>query len=244
MRGHFIVRARFAAVVVAILLLSVLIPHAAWAAQSNSIALKVDAGFGGYFRGSQWTPLLISVSNTGPDFDGVLQVTSSGTGGLVASDYHAAIQLPTNSSKQVFLYVTLLDSANSVTVELANDAGITAKVSQDIKNTLPSDLLYGVITKSPRGTIDLVNVHSGAGNSHQVNWQVQNIPGMAAAMQSLDMLVLSDVDTGNLTTEQRQTIDDWVIAGGHWSWRAAPTGRRLRRASLPCCPSSQPPRPR
>jgi hypothetical protein len=185
------------------------------AAQNHQIAIKLEAGFDGMFRSEKWVPLLITIGNSGPDISGELRVTASSTTGLTASAYKTTIDLPTNSSKQVFLYITLEYIAQNVKVELANDSGIITDVTRPVKPIAPYDVLYALITESPRGTIDLKSVRIGAGDSQQVNWRLENIPRNVEGLSALDVLILSDVDTGNLSVEQRRAIDGWVLAGGH-----------------------------
>src|SRR5258708_33382901 len=181
----------------------------------NAIQIKVDPGYNGYFRADHWTPLLINVSNGGPDVSGDLRVTSSDTSDLAAGAFSTHIDLPNGASKQLFLYINLGFTAQQVKVELATSSGILATETQPLKSVASSDLLFCVITESPRGTVDLQSVHSGLGDSHQVNWRVENVPDNAEAMRALDVLVLTDVDTGNFTVQQRQAIGDWVRLGGH-----------------------------
>src|SRR5260221_8451449 len=76
-------------------------------AQNTQVRLTVEAGYDGYYRANQWIPLLVSLSNIGPDLSGEVRVTSLGTVGLSAGDYATNIDLPKQSNKQVFLYITL-----------------------------------------------------------------------------------------------------------------------------------------
>ncbi len=218
MKRHFTVRASavYFSVAVAILLLLVsAVPSSAHAGQTNPVVIKLEAGFEGYFRPDRWVPLLVSVSNDGPDISGELRVTSNGTFGLTDNAYKTSIELPTGSSKQIFLYVNLESGAQHVKVELANDAGIITDVTRPVRGIMGADLLYAVITESPRGTIDLKNVRSGIGEPFQVTWRLDNIPRSVDGLRALDVMLLSDVDSGNLTTEQRRAIDEWVLGGGH-----------------------------
>jgi hypothetical protein len=61
----------------------------------------------------------------------------------------------------------------------------------------------------------LQGVRTGTGDTHQINWRVDNIPDNSDALRAIDVLALTDVDTGNLTLTQRQAIADWVRQGGH-----------------------------
>ncbi len=201
---------------------------AAHAAQNNNVVLKLEAGFEGYFRSNQWVPLLIKVSNNGPDISGELRVTSSGNSGLTAGQYSTPIDLPMNSSKEVFLYITLGYGAGAVRVELASPDGIIADDTQNVKAAGPSDVLFAVITESPLGAIDLKSVRTGTGDSHQINWRADNIPPSAPALRALDVLMLTDMDSGNLTTDQRQAIQAWVLGGGHLIVSGGPNWQRTQ----------------
>jgi hypothetical protein len=206
------------------------------AAQNNQIAIKLEAGFEGLFRSEKWVPLLITIGNSGPDVSGELRVTASGTAGLTASAYKTTIDLPTNSSKQVFLYITLEYIAQNVKVELANDSGIITDVTRPVKPIAPYDVLFALITESPRGTIDLKSVHIGAGDSQQVNWRLENIPRNVEGLSALDVLILSDVDTGNLSVEQRRAIDGWVLAGGHLVVTGGPNWQKTQAGVIDLLP--------
>ncbi len=211
------------------------------AAQTSPVVLKLEAGYEGYFRDDRWVPLLISVSNNGPDIVGELRVTASGTPGLSASAYQTSVELPTKSSKQIFLYVTLQYNTQQVKVELANDSGIIADDTRPVRPLRPADQLYAVITESPRGTIDLKNVRAGIGEAFQVNWRLDNIPRSTDGLRALDMLVLTDVDTGNLSTEQRHAIEEWVLGGGHLVVTGGPNWQKTQAGVtdlLPLKPAS------
>src|SRR5207253_761581 len=70
-------------------------------------------------------------------------------------------------------------------------------------------------TESPRGTIDLKSVRLGIGDVFQANWRLDNIPHTTDGLRGLDVMIFSDADTGNLSSDQRRAIEEWVLAGGH-----------------------------
>jgi hypothetical protein len=183
--------------------------------QDNPVELRLEAGYDGYFRPNLWMPLLINVNNSGPELTGELRVTSNTTAGLATNAYSVDIDLATQASKQVALNIKLLDFSTSVQVELVTSAGIIATAQRPVKLIPPADILYVVITESPRGVIDLQPASSGQGRVYQGNWRVANLPRTAAGLSGLDGMLLTDVDSGNLSAEQRQAIGDWVLSGGH-----------------------------
>src|SRR5260221_3269580 len=206
-------------IVVIVIVLGALLMHSdsaarAHPAQNTQVRLNVEAGYDGYYRANQWMPLLVTLSNIGADLTGEVRVTALGTAGLSAAEYTTNIDLPKQSNKQVFLYITL-DHAQQVKVELATQDGVIADDSIDIKLAPPGEPIYAVITESPRGTVDLQPARTASGAAHQVNWGIRNVPDTAEALRSLDLLLLTDVDSGNLTLNQRQAIEHWVRAGGH-----------------------------
>ncbi|MBX3080686.1 MAG: hypothetical protein KF716_03565 [Anaerolineae bacterium] len=185
------------------------------AAQGSPIQVRVEAGYDGYFRANQWTPLLINISNTGAEINGELRVSSNSTSGLAANAYATEITLATQSSKLVNLNVRLMDYTSAVQVELITGDGIIATVTSAVKLVPSSDILYAVVTESPRGVVDLQTSVSLQGSVYQANWRVESVPRHADGLAGLDGLLLTDADTGNLNADQRQAIREWVVAGGH-----------------------------
>lgn len=185
------------------------------ALQNSQIKLSLEAGYDSYYRTGEWLPLLIKVSNSGPDISGELRVTAGTTNGLAANAYASSIELPTQSNKQIFLNIQLMNAANQVQVELVDGSGVIATTTSNVRPAQPSDLIFAVVTDSPRGTIDLSTAKASNSDTYQANWRIDNIPTTAQGLEGLTALVLTDVDSGNLSNAQRQAIEDWVTSGGH-----------------------------
>src|SRR5258708_33860746 len=73
----------------------------------NAIQIKVDPGYNGYFRADHWTPLLINVSNGGPDVSGDLRVKSSDLKGLAAGPFGPPPSVPQWGGQPPFLALQL-----------------------------------------------------------------------------------------------------------------------------------------
>ena len=186
------------------------------AAQTPSgVSLNLEVGYDGYFRDGQWTPLRITASNNGADILGTLRVTAGDAINQPTDAYAVTLDLPNQSSKQIFVYVPLSAQSQQVRVELVTAERILATLTRDVRPARNTDILFAVITESPRGGVDLRNFRSGIGDAYQANWRVENVPRIGEALRGLDALILTDADSGNLTFEQRQAIEDWVLAGGH-----------------------------
>ncbi|MBX3065723.1 MAG: hypothetical protein U0528_05695 [Anaerolineae bacterium] len=218
-------------------------PQPALAQTASSITMNVVAGYDGFFRANQWTPLFIEVSNTGAEINGELRVTANSSQGLAANAYATDITLATQSSKQIPLNVKLYEYASSVQIELVTENGIIATQSRPLKVVSAGNMLFAVVTESPRGTVDVQTPGNtiAQGAIVQANWRLENIPRSAQGLSGLDGLVLTDVDTGNLAAEQRLAIREWVLSGGHLVVTGGPNWQKTQAGIsdlLPVTPSN------
>jgi hypothetical protein len=198
----------------------------------SPITIQLDAGYGLRFRGDQWLPLRLTLSNDGPDVRGSLRVRSESNPGLSATTYSTPIDLPNQSRKQVFLYISIQSFARQVMVELVDAEGeVLATQGSQLLPANPADILTAVVTDSPSGSIDLSGIDLGGGESYQANWTVENLPPRADSLQGLDVIFFSDVDTGRLSLEQQRALRDWVLSGGHLIVSGGPN-YRLTTAGL------------
>ncbi len=183
---------------------------------SASISLSVDAGFDGTFRENDWIPLYIHVTNDGGGLEGRLVVRPETSASSVRDSYSLPISLPTGSQKSVFLYITAESFASEIRVEMiTNDGVVAAAEPARLRSVQSRDQIHVVVTQSASGALDLSSVHDGGYNAYQSNWHIENIPDRETALEAIDTIVFSDVDSGTLSVGQKQAITDWVTQGGH-----------------------------
>jgi hypothetical protein len=190
-----------------------------------------NVGFDGLFRENFWFPLRIEVGNNGDDMTGRLVVRPETSGNAFTNTWSVPIELPARSRKAVFLYLTARSFANRVRVELIDDSGLVVTSQEALmRGVLAQDQLYVAVTQSSIGSVDLTGVRVGGYNAFQGNWLIENIPDRVVALNAVDMILFSDVDTGTLTGDQRQALEDWVTQGGHLlvtggaNWQATSAG--------------------
>ncbi len=187
--------------------------------QENDISLSVEAGFGsnGYYRAGEWTPLRVTVSSESENVNGFLRVRLPGGLDGVESGFQTPINFDRRSGDAtLFLYTVLPSFAREVEVELVRDDGrIVSRGIDDVSQIAARDVMYGVITESLTGTIDTTRIPVGRGDNFQVNWALSEIPPDPNVLRSLDIMVFFDVDTGNLSVEQREALNAWIAGGGH-----------------------------
>ena len=190
-----------------------------------------SAGFEGLFRENDWFPLLVAVRNEGDDVTGRLVLRPETSGSAFTNTFSTPIDMPSGSRKTAFLYITARSFATEARVEFMDEDNITlASVQVPLHSVLSQDQLHIVLTESSVGSVDLTGVSAGGYNAFQANWQIENLPDQVAALKTVDTILFSDIDTGTMTTGQRQAIADWVTGGGHLivtggsNWQATAIG--------------------
>jgi hypothetical protein len=197
-----------------LILLSFAMPAAA---QDNSLLqIDVNAGFDGHYRGNMWMPLFIRVRNDGDNITGRLVVRPETSGSVVDNTFSTAIELPSGSRKSTLLYIVPSGFGSQVRVELiSNDGIVLSSANQRIQSMSNLDTMYVVVTGAASGSVDLTGVRSNGYDAFQANWNIENIPSYGAALQAVDLMLFSDIDTGTLSDPQRTAITEWVAGGGH-----------------------------
>jgi hypothetical protein len=206
-----------------ILLLGVLLPVTQVYAQDEleeQISFSVNAGYDGRLRPNMWSPLRITVTNNGTTtITGKFVVRPETTGRAIPNAFSTPVDLAANTEQLLFLYVVTrgnVSSTNPLRVELLNDAGDVI-VAKRVPATVlePRDNLYIVVTDTPNSTLNLTDLAVGGYQAFQANWSVENIPDHVAALESINMMMFTDVDSGALTPAQKRAITAWVMGGGH-----------------------------
>ncbi|MBI3243859.1 MAG: hypothetical protein HYZ49_16370 [Chloroflexi bacterium] len=214
----------FLIIILAVLVLS---PAANSAnAQANSVAITVRAGFDGFYEDAQWIPVRITLSNTGSDINGEVVVAAPRYDGTTA-EYVRPVEMPAGSRKEVFMYVTVEGYVSKITVLYRNGRDVLGNASARVTQTSPSDLIYGVLASSPStynilGDIDPVN-----GQARVATLTVEDLPPAAQAWRGLDVLIISDIDTGLLNAEQKDALKAWLSSGGRLITVAGPNWQKL-----------------
>ncbi|MBN2117982.1 MAG: hypothetical protein JW730_15500 [Anaerolineales bacterium] len=176
--------------------------------------LQAQVGFDGFCKEDGWLPIHVEVENTGPDLNADIQVSYTNSQGGTSST-SMNVELPTTSRKEFFLYIYFSQEYTQAwTASLLVDGKVLKKVGLST-NCLSSDsLIFGVLADNP-STFDVLNdVKPVRGFVRVAHLDASHLPDRAQAWEALDALIVSNVDTGTLTPEQRQALKSWVAAGG------------------------------
>jgi hypothetical protein len=205
-------KTRFAAIGLVLALL--LTPALALAQEPKAVTLSVEAGLDGYYQVGQWLPVRVQVENNGPTIDGrvevVLQHPNSGE-----VTYRYPVNLPTQSRKEITLYLSPHQYTTRLQIALLDQAGqVIAKQEQPLKALDSNDRLYGIVADQPSAFNVLMEIDPPDGAAITAQLTAHGLPDRSAALDALDTLIISNVDTGALTAAQRAALSAWVANGG------------------------------
>jgi hypothetical protein len=205
-------RARLLLVTVIVLAL----PIAAAAAEgSPGLEMEAEAAYDGHYKYGEWLPIWVSLENSGPDLDAEVQVEVVGSWGGIT--YANEVSLPTGSRKRVPVYVLPNNYTRAVEVRLLHDGEALLTEQVTVRSHLNTDYLVGIMS-ADRGALSLIAGAAPAEIGREVtliDLALTDLPGRSAGLQSLDCLILNDVDSLILSPEQRSALDMWVRNGGH-----------------------------
>ena len=188
-------------------------PLFAYAQSDTDLAVTAKPGFDGYCKDNTWLPVHVVVENKGSDLNTTIQVSyKNGGGGDTATSQE--VLLPASSRKEFFLYIYPQGSLRSMHVSLLSGRRLIRKIDLPITCLSRDNMVLGVLAENP-STYDVLNeVRPLTGFVRVAQLTISDLPANPQAWKSLDGLIISNVDTGRLTPEQKQALQSWLGAGG------------------------------
>ncbi len=209
---------------------------------AQGLTFVVRAGFDGYYKEGFWIPVRITVANDGPDLSGSLHISMPRDFGGAETVVTRVVELPTQSRREIFLYVVPEGVISTLKVSLVNEKNKEiASASVRMAQTTLVDVLYGVLAASPSAFNGLADLDPGNGAAFVAQIEPGDLPPAARGWQALDVLVVSDVDTGALSPEQRTALAGWVAGGGRLIVAGGPSWQKTAAGLsdlLPVSPAS------
>ncbi len=181
---------------------------------SSQIEISAEPFFEGHFKYGEWLPISVEISNPGSDIKAELRTAVQTSGGSV--DYSLDLDLPSGAKKRLTLYALPNNFSRQLDIVLV--AGQELLASQRIQvNPNPTvNLLVGIIAPE-RGAISLVQSIKTTGMSRPkflIDIPLSELPERSEGLRSFDVLVLNDLDTSQMTSDQSSALETWVQGGG------------------------------
>lgn len=188
-------------------------PPAAVAAQGRpAISMDARAGFDRAYRPAEWFPIVVTLSNDGPDLRAVLEWDFPDLPHEMA--FRRTIDLPSGARKRVTLQAFARASAQGGRLRLLDGDATLAEQILPLEPIPPNDFLLGVVSSDPTLLGGLSSLSIGPRRTNIRRFDLSAVPDQAAALRSLNALALHNVDTRALTSAQRDALALWVGLGG------------------------------
>jgi hypothetical protein len=185
----------------------------AHAQTENGIDITARAGLDGFCKSGTWLPIHVTVENTGTDVDARVQASYKNDANA-QTIYGVDISLPATSRKDFFLYIHADGSIRDFKVSVMDGSKTLANKSLNVTCEFDRAFSIGIIADDPSTFNILNNIQPLAGTLHLVYLDTTDLPDQAQGWDALDTLILSNVDTGTLTNEQKQALELWLANGG------------------------------
>ena len=196
----------------------------------DPLLMEVSAGFDDFFRGENWIPIHVTLANNGPLVDGYIQV-ETGTTTNSGTEYRLPVTLPTQSRQQATLYIFSPNFGTTLDVKLRDTNGnLLLTRSTTMRRVNDGEHLYAVVSPDPGEFTFLESISSSTGRVSVAFMELEELPETAVAWKALDMVILNDVDTAELSPEQISALRQWVNNGGQLvitggsSWQKTTSG--------------------
>jgi hypothetical protein len=195
----------------------------------GNITLTAQAGLDGYCKTNTWFPVHIKIENTGADVDARVQASYKNDRGG-GSVYGLDISLPSTSRKEFFLYIYPQGAVRKLDISVLDGGKMLGRtVSLNISCEQSDGILFGVYADDPTAYNILNDIRPLVGLTRVAQLKTSDLPDRAQGWDALDALVISNVDTGGFTPEQKQALEMWLANGGklfvtggpHWQGTTA-----------------------
>ena len=182
----------------------------AQAQQESPIQMTINAGLDGYCKDSQWMPVRATLENNGENIAGALSILMPTNGAV--TEYRQEVTLPSVSRKEIVFNIYYSPSGGSTEIIFTNEKGqrlASERISVTCKETL-----IGVWAENASYYNELTNINPAQNRAAIAKMTAADFPENTQGLKMLDILVISNVDSGVLSAGQRSAIVDWVRSGG------------------------------
>jgi hypothetical protein len=187
------------------------------------VSLAAEVGFEGYCRLGTWNLIRVELSNTGPDLNGKVQVEQ--VGNARAAIYTQEVSLPNTSRKVLSLYIYLENSVRSLQVQFITGTKTLANTSLPLTCMQNEEYLAGVMSEHA-SPFNLLSTVTPARTAYIAEIRPEYFPENLAGLEILNILIVSGIDTGGLSSAQRAALSAWIGQGGQLLVFGGPDGQK------------------
>lgn len=181
-------------------------------AQMPGLTLQARAGFDGLCKDMRWIPLRIILENNGPAFTGEL-IVSIPDSSRRPTLYTVPLDLASISRKEIRLAVYPETYVNNLDIRLRVGGVITLAQKASVRCLPQEQIVMGVLAGNPSALNALADYPS-TDRANLARLEPGDLPEHAHYLEALDVLLISDLDSGALQPAQLAALHGWVLSGG------------------------------
>lgn len=182
---------------------------------ADPVTLTAQAGFDDSFRVGVWYPVRVTISNDGPDLQGVLEVQHSGG----SAPYQQVLDLPRGARKQIELYGYSNSFTRSAEVRLLVADQIVTRTRLRLEPISSDTFVIGVVGSDNTLLNSLSSMPVDSNNAsvsdvRVLHFSPEQLPEQVSVLDGIDALVLYDVPAVHLTEPRLRALSVWLRTGG------------------------------
>jgi hypothetical protein len=226
---------------------------------SKGPTMQVDVGFNEDYREGYWTPVYVTLNNSGANFRGTLSINAFAGQQRATSvsfpspwNFKRAVALPPGAMQRLTLYVpfylgnlpprgviaTLTDTNNHI-ISMQSVPNSTKLYSVQM-----GELFIGELSdQDPNagfGLLKSLSLPNQQSSFEVVGLNAATLPENTAVLKNFDVLILANFDTRSLSPQQVIVLQTWVNQGGtlieaggaDWQRTLAPLPSVLRPVTI------------
>jgi hypothetical protein len=184
------------------------------------VGMKVAVGYHEQYRPSAWVPVRVALHNYATEqLRGTVTIPDGGGGSQYSSPsftslYSASVVLPPSATKHITLYLPGQDVGDTVNVQFRLGTQIIARGMDSPASTSDSTVTVGTLSSNPQLAAWIGQGDPKAGHVDVIGLSPAGLDPVAGALATFDAIVVTNVDSAQLTRDQLVALEDYVQTGG------------------------------
>lgn len=185
-------------------------------AQEAAIEWQISPGIGGAYRVETWSPVVVTITNRGPDVRGTLEVRLPFD---TDQSWKTAVDLPHNAEKRVLVPIlqqNVFGDESSLEVLLRDGERVLKRERIRLIAFGSDRLVVGVLSDVENALAELATLEHPQrfGPTQVVRLRSATLPEQALFLEMFDAIFVHAFDAQQLSQAQQQALHHWVAGGG------------------------------
>lgn len=181
--------------------------------------MTLNAGYDGKGKMGQWLPVDVELVNNGPDLQGelVYDLAPVQQPASQLTRYQTPVSLPSGQKKHYRVYVLASQGPQGFSVPTLRLMSGDKEIASDTPSVQFSpDVLVGVLGPENEavGALNTADFPVNNRHIHLVHLDPAALSDQAQALGSLDVILVDNFASAELTQQQRKAIQEWTESGG------------------------------